>query len=95
MVPREREIMGGSPSIPNGDESTIPKGRGQDTNATTAKPMQILIIKNYKEANKRPGRGVKHNGSIKPHVKILEDCINNTLVQAKQRKDKYLYQHKH
>ena len=62
--------MGGYLSTSNGDESKIPKGIGQETTLTTAKPLLMISPPNYKETNSRPGRYGNNCGSIKTYGKF-------------------------
>ena len=62
--------MGIPPSTSNKDKRKITKRRGKATTSTTSVPLMMLGTSNYKEENKRPGRGGKHNGSINTREKF-------------------------
>ena len=51
--------------------------------------MQMLSTTNYKEANKRPGRGGKHHVSIKPRVTI-SISFNQQYTGTSRTKEEYL-----
>ena len=70
----------------NGYKIKMNKGRGKDTTATTSKPMQMLSTTNYKEANKRPGRGGKHHGYINP-LGIISRILHKQYTRARKTKD--------
>ena len=40
------------PGTPNGDERKMPKGRGQETTARTAKPMHMLRTAYHKKSKR-------------------------------------------
>ena len=75
----------------NGDERKIPKGRGNETTSTTDKPISMIGHSNYKEENKRPERGGKNHGSIKPHgtvSRIMHEQYIRT-IKTKEGNPKY------